>query len=309
MSKALTSIGLVMLILAAHPQGPNEGFIMQSEGTQHLLEHPAPMYPPIAKAAHVQGTVLLHVSVDPAGRVTGVDAIGGPSMLKGAAVDAVKRWTYRPFEEGGKAHAVQVVVEMPFSLGTPGATEKSDQAISAAFFPKDTECRNASAAANWNQVVALCGEVVVLAERFPDPKLRQNEIRGAYQAYGVALMSQGDPKSALMQFEKAVAVANTSLTAQDAEYASAYLFQAIDEHLLRMPAEAQRDYLIAEDSYRKAIVSLPDMTKQYSYSLSQALAYHAMLEKQTGHPEQFDKLKEEALRLNPHAMDRLGGSV
>ena len=53
-------------------QGPNEGFVMEAEGIQHLLPHADPMYPPIAQAEHVQGTVLLHVTVDVTGKVTAV---------------------------------------------------------------------------------------------------------------------------------------------------------------------------------------------------------------------------------------------
>src|ERR1035438_118469 len=90
-------------LCSANGQGPNEGFVMESEGTQHLLQHADPIYPPIAKAAHVQGTVLLHVDVDERGNVTKAEVIGGPPMLRGAATDAVKHWTYRPFEINGKA--------------------------------------------------------------------------------------------------------------------------------------------------------------------------------------------------------------
>ncbi len=62
------SIGLPSPVLCsavfAHGQGPNEGFVMEGEGTRHLLSHAEPIYPPIAKAAHVQGSVLLHADVD-----------------------------------------------------------------------------------------------------------------------------------------------------------------------------------------------------------------------------------------------------
>jgi len=287
----------------AYPQGPNEGFVMESEGTRHLIVHPNPVYPPIAKAAHVQGSVLLHVSVDANGSVTGVEAIGGPPMLRGAAIEAVRHWTYRPFEVDGKATAVKVVVSIPFSLGIPSIQEKSDQAIGAAYFPKADECRAANAAGHWNEAVKICGDLVAISDRFPDPNERKGESRLAHEEFGEALAFSGDLPRALTEFHKDVSLAEKSLTPTDAEYATAYYWLAFVEHASQMPSEAEHDYSTSEASYRKAIVNLPDMKQIYSRYLAHTLAYHSVLASQSGQADRANAMRQEALQLDPKSLD------
>lgn len=288
-------------------QGPNEGFIMESEGTRHLLSRVEPVYPPIAKAAHVQGSVLLHVDVDESGQVTNVEVIGGPPMLRQAAADAVKRWTYKPFDGDGTAKAVKVVVSVPFSLGIPPAKEKSDERIGQAYFPRADECRASNAARQWSSAVKICGDLVAIADRFPDASMRANEIRLAHQEYGEALAFSGDLPKALAEFQRTIEIANKSLTPTDAEYGSAYYWQAFAEHASKMFSEAERDYGIAEHSFRKAMVNLPDMKQIYGRYLSQALVYHAILRKQTGKDDTAQAMISEALQLNPKALDGFKG--
>lgn len=308
MSKFLPLIvGLALCFGPIHAQGPNEGFVMEGEGNRHLLPHTEPSYPPIAKAAHVQGSVLLHADVDEYGIVTNVEAIGGPPMLKGAAIEAVKQWRYKPFEIEGKPTAVRVVVSVPFSLGIPASTEKSDNAIGQAYFPKADECRAANAVGQWTHAVEICGDALVIAERFPDPSSRMNEIRGAHQDYGEALAFSGDLPKALIEFHRTVEIAEKSLTSKDAEFGSAFFWQAFAEHASRMLGEAERDYSVAEDSYRKAILNLPDMKQIYGRYLAHTLVYHSVLAQQTGHDEESVKMKEEAVQLDPRALDVLGG--
>ena len=57
---------------------------------------PAPAYPPEAKAAGVQGTVVVWVSVDEAGKVVEAEAISGPPPLREAAVAAARRALITP---------------------------------------------------------------------------------------------------------------------------------------------------------------------------------------------------------------------
>jgi TonB family protein len=299
----------IFAIRSSCAQGPNEGFVMEGEGARHLLTHVEAVYPPIAKAAHVQGSVLLHASVDEKGVVTKVEVVGGPPMLTGAAVEAAKQWRYAPFEKNGIPSAVQVVISIPFSLGIPAATEKSDNAIGQAYFPKADECRNANSTGEWARAVILCGELVAIADRFPDPSQRMNEIRGAHQDYGEALAFSGDLPKALVQFHQTTELAEKSLTATDAEYGTAYYWQAFGEHASKMPTEAERDYSKAEDSYRKAMINLPDMRQIYGRYLAHTLAYHSVLALQTGRENQAKAMQAEALQLDPKALDGMKGAA
>lgn len=58
------------------------------------LEAKLPSYPPIARAAHIQGEVTLRLEVQPDGTVGAVSAESGPEMLKAGAIASAKAWVF-----------------------------------------------------------------------------------------------------------------------------------------------------------------------------------------------------------------------
>ncbi|HEY0306801.1 MAG TPA: energy transducer TonB [Acidobacteriaceae bacterium] len=84
------------------------------EANEHLLDHPKALYPPIAKAAHEYGKVLVGVEVDADGNVTQAIALDGYAMLRQAAIDAVLKWKFRPFEVHGTVAVVRTAVWLNF---------------------------------------------------------------------------------------------------------------------------------------------------------------------------------------------------
>ena len=56
-------------------------------------------YPPIARAAHVQGDVVVSFRKTPEGRTVDVTPISGPVMLQGIAAENVKAWHFEPKAE------------------------------------------------------------------------------------------------------------------------------------------------------------------------------------------------------------------
>ena len=75
-----------------------------------------PIYPPIARAAHVGGTVVLHATISSSGAVESLTAISGPAMLQGAALDAVRQWKYKPYLLDGAAVPVDTTITVNFNL-------------------------------------------------------------------------------------------------------------------------------------------------------------------------------------------------
>jgi hypothetical protein len=51
-----------------------------------------PTYLPLAKAAHVEGNVILMVTFDTSGEASHVSLVSGPTMLVSSAIDYVKSW-------------------------------------------------------------------------------------------------------------------------------------------------------------------------------------------------------------------------
>jgi protein TonB len=82
-----------------------------------LLQKTQPVYPPIAKAARVQGTVVLQAKISKTGSIDDLRVISGPAMLQQAALDAVKSWRYRPYLLNNEPVEVETTVNVIFTLG------------------------------------------------------------------------------------------------------------------------------------------------------------------------------------------------
>jgi protein TonB len=101
--------------------------ISVSEANEHLTDRVAPVYPPLAKAARIQGKVLLKATVSKDGDVTGVNVVSGHPMLAPSAIEAVKKWKYKPFLVDGQPMTVKAEIEVPFSLGISEADKYGDR--------------------------------------------------------------------------------------------------------------------------------------------------------------------------------------
>jgi hypothetical protein len=62
-------------------------------GLTSMVAAADPQYPPIARAAHVQGTVVMMASFEKEGRVDTVRVLSGPTILQSSAVAYAKSWT------------------------------------------------------------------------------------------------------------------------------------------------------------------------------------------------------------------------
>jgi periplasmic protein TonB len=75
-----------------------------------------PLYPQIAKTAHVQGTVILHAIIAKDGSVQELQYISGPALLMRSAMDAVHQWKYQPTLLNGEPVEVDTTISVVFTL-------------------------------------------------------------------------------------------------------------------------------------------------------------------------------------------------
>ncbi len=75
-----------------------------------------PTYPPEAKAAGIEGSVLLHAIIGKDGKIASLQLISGPAELSKSALDAVKQWTYKPYLLNGNPVAVDTTITVTYSL-------------------------------------------------------------------------------------------------------------------------------------------------------------------------------------------------
>jgi periplasmic protein TonB len=82
-----------------------------------MLRMVQPVYPAIAKTAHISGTVMLHAIISKDGNVEQLEYVSGPPLLMRAAMDAVKQWRYQPTTLNGDPVEVDTTISVVFSLG------------------------------------------------------------------------------------------------------------------------------------------------------------------------------------------------
>jgi protein TonB len=81
-----------------------------------LIKKVQPNYPPLARQARIQGTVLLQAEISKDGAIENLRLISGHPMLAPAAIEAVKQWRYKPYMLNGEPVAVETQVQVNFTL-------------------------------------------------------------------------------------------------------------------------------------------------------------------------------------------------
>jgi TonB family protein len=85
--------------------------------TPGVLEYKVqPVYPPQARKARIQGTVVLQAKISKEGRVVDLQFVSGPKELVAAAIGAVQQWRYSPYLVAGEAVEVTTHITVNFQL-------------------------------------------------------------------------------------------------------------------------------------------------------------------------------------------------
>ena len=81
-----------------------------------VLRRVSPQYPPLAKAARIQGAVHVQVLISEEGRVMSDQTVSGHPMLRAAAEDAARQWVFKPTTLNGVPVKVQGILTFNFTL-------------------------------------------------------------------------------------------------------------------------------------------------------------------------------------------------
>jgi TonB family protein len=105
---------------AAPPGGePESACSGGAEQTPCPIHRVAPVYPPLARQARIQGVVRLNVTVGKEGLVKSVELVSGHPLLARAAEEAVRQWVYRPRLLNGEPVEATTRTDVGFTLTTP----------------------------------------------------------------------------------------------------------------------------------------------------------------------------------------------
>jgi protein TonB len=81
-----------------------------------LIYKVQPLYPPIARAIHLAGTVRLRAIIGTGGSVRELEVLSGNPILANPAMQAVRQWRYRPTRLNGEAVEVETLITVNFVL-------------------------------------------------------------------------------------------------------------------------------------------------------------------------------------------------
>ena len=96
--------------------GPSRVRVGGAVQSANLISQVAPVYPPLAKQARIQGEVVLEAVISREGDVTNLRVVSGHPLLVEAALTAARQWKYRPTLLNGQPVEVVSEVTVPFKL-------------------------------------------------------------------------------------------------------------------------------------------------------------------------------------------------
>src|SRR5689334_8742435 len=110
--------GIISSTPVAVPKVATPQRVRVSQGvTQGLLIRKVqPNYPPLARQARIQGSVLLQAEISKDGSIQNLRLISGHPMLAPAAIEAVKQWKYKPYILNGEPVEVETQITVNFTL-------------------------------------------------------------------------------------------------------------------------------------------------------------------------------------------------
>jgi len=268
--------------------------LKEADARQQLIDHAAPIYPAIAKAAGFQGDVAIRVVIDGGGRINSATIVSGPPMLQQAALGAVRTWRFTPFQINGATVWVSTTLTIPFSLPTSGPQPSPAQEV----YPLGDKCRAALRAQDTQASLSYCKQALDKSIEAGEPTSSDRLVLvGTHESYGQALLAAGRLQEAFDEENKAIEKAKVRLKPTDEEYAMPFYWRAKVEESLGNYESASADFTVAEETLRKAIASLPEMEKFYGRYLAAILNQHGALLEQMGKTAEAAKLRDEAASL------------
>jgi protein TonB len=101
---------------AASPKPPLKLRVSSGVAEGLIVRKVNPKYPPEARKNHIQGDVILQMTIDKQGNITNVNVVKGEPILADAAVEAVKQWKYKPYLLKGEPVEVETTVLIKFHM-------------------------------------------------------------------------------------------------------------------------------------------------------------------------------------------------
>ena len=98
------------------PKSPHRVHVSEEVSHGLLIRPISPVYPVLARQAHIQGKVVLDADISKDGRVETLKVISGDPLLIQAALDAAKALRYKPYVLNGEPAEMNTQIIVGFTL-------------------------------------------------------------------------------------------------------------------------------------------------------------------------------------------------
>jgi protein TonB len=111
-----SSMGGETMPILATPPAPAHPTRVSHMDPGSLIYQVQPVYPPLARAARVEGPVVLAALISKDGTIENLRALAGHPMLVRSAEEAVSKWRYRPYILNSEPVEVETQITVNFLL-------------------------------------------------------------------------------------------------------------------------------------------------------------------------------------------------
>jgi TonB family protein len=266
--------------------------VSMNDAKAHILTKVDPIVPPEATQARVGGIVSAEVVIRADGSVEAVTILAGPDMLHRSAIEAVTRWTFKPFVDRGRAARVVTIVDVPF----PDPIRDEEKRRADAYWTRDPQCRRLLESGSPSEAERVCRELAEASEQLPADRVLERS--HAWFVLGTATLRAGRPREALALFERSLAIRRKAVPYSDADNASTVAQIATVQASLGEIAKAEASFAASVQEFEAAMKALPDMQELYAPQLAQILRASAGFERSVADTKAAAALETKAAALD-----------
>jgi hypothetical protein len=251
-SEEIVRVGVTILVAVALSASPNSAELAQLPFTRRLLsatsqfldKAEAKVTP--SHSGATKGSALIIFWTSERGTVVSARGVDGPAELQKAAVDAIYKWKFKPSSVNGRPVQMGSAAVVDFSE-SPAVVQAPKPMTAEQFSPGfQFKCIDGLVHDEPASVEA-CQQQLETVSR--DSRSTASDRFTVHNQYGLVLMKYPhDAKGALEQFSKAIELAPERLDSSNAEWAYAFWYRATAEQSLGNSAQADKDFIVAEDS-------------------------------------------------------------
>lgn len=240
----------------------------------NLVTFVQPEYPALAKAARIHGIVHISFTVDETGSVKELKLLSGHPMLAPAALEAVRKWKYKPFQVDGKTVAVQTDVEFSIPENVSLADIEQEQRFQEAYWQNERAGRSALDKQDLVTAEAKLQIARTAAEERVDEKWL--ELADVLSMLGTVKLEQNNFTAAEEFYKQSLAIHEKHQRPDEAEVAGAQLNLALLYFRMKQPEKSEPLLLQSVKTYEARIraTDLPEPRAGYGRSL--ALGYFGL---------------------------------